>query len=304
MEINHFLLVPCILLIDAIAGEPRRYHPLIGFGYLAQKIEKQFNNHRIATGVIAWFILILPLVMLSALFANLFGWWFELLIGYLALGANSLWQHAKPIQQALENNNLQLARQHLSWIVSRHTAQLNEEEISKATVESLLENGSDAIFATLFWFAIAGAEGALLYRLSNTLDAMWGYKNTRYYYFGRFAARVDDVLNWIPARLTALSYSLYGDSKIAWQCWQQQGTKWYSPNAGPVMAAGAGALGIRLGGDAIYDGKVKSRLQLGKGRTAKAKDILRAWQMVRSSFIYWGGIALVLGISADYLMPT
>ena len=296
MEINHFLLLPFIILLDAIIGEVGQYHPLVGFGNLANAIENYFNNNRVRNGVLAWLLLILPLLIITWALSTLLGWWFELVIGYLALGAKSLWQHAKPIQQALQNHDLKLARKHLSWIVSRNTAQLNEEEISKATVESLLENGSDAIFATLFWFAIAGAEGALLYRLSNTLDAMWGYKNERYYYFGRFAARVDDVLNWIPARLTALSYSLYGDTKTAWQCWQQQGTKWYSPNAGPVMASGAGALNITLGGAAFYNGILKPRITLGTGHSAKAKDIHRAWLMIRTTMIYWSIIALVLGV--------
>ncbi len=299
MEINHFLLLPFIILLDAILGEARHYHPLIGFGNTANGIESYFNNNRIRNGVLAWLLLIVPLLIITWILSNLLGWWFELVIGYLALGAKSLWQHAQPIQQALQNNDLKLARKHLSWIVSRNTAQLNEEEISKATVESLLENGSDAIFATLFWFAVAGAEGALLYRLSNTLDAMWGYKNKRYYYFGRFAARLDDVLNWIPARLTALSYSLYGDTKTAWQCWQQQGTKWYSPNAGPVMASGAGALNITLGGAALYDGILKARITLGKGHTAEAKDIPRAWLMIRTTMIYWSIIALVLGVTVQ-----
>ncbi len=296
MEINHFLLLPFIILFDAMIGEVRQYHPLVGFGHIANTMENYLNNNRVKNGVLAWLLLILPPFIITWALSSLFGWCFELVIGYLALGAKSLWQHAQPIQQALQNNDLKLARKRLSWIVSRNTASLNEEEISKATVESLLENGSDAIFATLFWFAVAGAEGALLYRLSNTLDAMWGYKNKRYYYFGYFAARVDDILNWIPARLTALSYSLYGDTKSAWQCWQQQGSKWYSPNAGPVMASGAGALNITLGGAAFYDGVLKLRIILGKGDTATAKDIHRAWLMIRTIMIYWSMIALILGV--------
>jgi len=188
--------------------------------------------------------------------------------------------------------DIELARERVGWIVSRDTSELNEEEISKAAVESLLENGSDAIFATLFWFAIGGATGVLLYRLSNTLDAMWGYRNNRYLYFGRFSARIDDILNWIPARLTALSYCIFGDFKTAWHCWHTQGAKWYSPNAGPVMAAGAGALGLKLGGDAVYHGKLKPRLELGGGRSPKPKDISRAWNMIKNVMIFWCFIAI------------
>lgn len=301
MEINHFLLLPLVVLLDALVGEPKYYHPLVGFGYLSDRLETLLNNKTIWAGTFAWVILVLPLVFICWLAVDLLGWWFELIIATLTLGANSLWQHAKPIQQALQNNNLALARQRVSWIVSRNTSQLNKEDISKATVESLLENGSDAIFATLFWFAIAGAEGALLYRLSNTLDAMWGYRNERYQYFGRFSARVDDVLNWIPARLTAISYCLYGDTVTAWTCWRTQGIKWYSPNAGPVMAAGAGALGVKLGSAAVYDGKIKQRLELGAGHVPEGKDIKRAWLMIRSSMLWWCVIALILGVGLQKL---
>ena len=296
---SYLLLLPFVVLLDAILGEFRRYHPLIGFGYLANKVEGYFNNNMISSGVFAWLVLILPLLLMTWFLESLFGWWFDVLMGYLAVGGKSLWQHTKQIQLALEDNNIELARQRVSWIVSRDTSELNEEEISKATLESLLENGSDAIFAALFWFAIAGSEGAVLYRLSNTLDAMWGYKNNKYLLFGRFSARVDDVLNWIPARLTALSYSLYGDFKTAWYCWHTQGIKWYSPNAGSVMAAGAGALGLKLGGVASYHGQLKPRLELGMGVSPKAKDISRAWRMIAYSVVSWCIVAVLLGLGAS-----
>ncbi len=296
MEMSYLLLLPAVVMLDALLGEPRRYHPLVGFGYLANKAEGQLNNKRITSGVLAWFLLLIPLLLVTWFLSSLFGWWFDLLVGYLALGAKSLWQHGKQIQVALDAQDINLARERVGWIVSRDTSALNEEEISKAAVESLLENGSDAIFATLFWFAIGGATGVLLYRLSNTLDAMWGYRTDRFHLFGRFTARVDDILNWIPARLTALSYSLHGDFKTAWHCWRTQGIKWYSPNAGPVMAAGAGALGLKLGGAAIYDGKLKPRLALGIGRSPKARDITRAWKMIRNSMISWCFVAIFIGL--------
>ena len=297
MDINSLILVPLVVLLDAYFGEPRYYHPLIGFGTLAQKIEKKLNNDSVVLGVIGWMVLVLPLVSLTWFLSSLFGVWFDVLIAYLALGARSLWQHSQQVYVALEANNLELARKRVAWIVSRDTAHLTEEELSKATVESLLENGSDAIFATLFWFIVAGAEGAMLYRLSNTLDAMWGYRSTRYQFYGYFTAKVDDVLNWIPARLTALSYAVFGDFKTAWHCWKTQGNQWYSPNAGPVMAAGAGALNLILGGAAIYNGQLKQRLDLGKGDTAKAKDINRAWKMIQQSLLLWCLIAFFLGLS-------
>jgi len=123
--------------------------------------------------------------------------------------------------------------------------------------------------------------------LSNTLDAMWGYRNARYNYFGWAAARLDDVLNFIPARLTALSYALLGHTRSALHCWRQQAAAWESPNAGPVMAAGAGALRVRLGGAAIYHGESEQRPLLGCGMAAGAADIARAVRLVRNTLYAW-----------------
>ena len=148
-------------------------------------------------------------------------------------------------------------------IVSRQTDKMTTNDVRKATIESVLENGADAIFAPLFWFIIAGPTGAILYRLTNTLDAMWGYKNTQYFYFGWATARFDDFLNWVPARLTALSYALLGKSLDAFKCWKNQAHLLDSPNAGPVMTAGAGALDIRLGGPAWYHGQLKDKISFG-----------------------------------------
>ncbi|MFZ3018878.1 MAG: adenosylcobinamide-phosphate synthase CbiB, partial [Gallionella sp.] len=179
------------------------------------------------------------------------------------------------------------ARQAVGMLVSRDTSQLDEEGVSRATVESVLENGNDAVFAALFWFVVAGAPGVLLYRLSNTLDAMWGYRNARYNEFGWAAARLDDVLNFIPARLTAASYALLGHTRSALSCWRQQASMWSSPNAGPVMASGAGALQVQLGGAAIYHGQLEQRPALGCGHAAGATDIARAVRLVNHSLYLW-----------------
>jgi adenosylcobinamide-phosphate synthase len=134
----------------------------------------------------------------------------------------------------------------------------------------------------------------VLFRLANTLDAMWGYRNERYNLFGRTAARIDDALNFIPARLTALSYVLLaGPRRVqAWRCWHAQAPHWSSPNAGPVMASGAGALGVTLGGAATYGGHVETRPVLGAGPAARADDIARAWRLVFNTTLLW--IVLIL----------
>ncbi|MGI4843753.1 MAG: adenosylcobinamide-phosphate synthase CbiB [Janthinobacterium lividum] len=283
------------VLLDLLLGEPRRWHPLVGFGRLAQAIERRLNRgaQLVVRGLLAWLLAVLPLSLLAWLAAAHAGLWLHALLLYACIGLRSLREHTMPIVDALRAGDLETARARTSWIVSRDTHQASEADLAKAGAESLLENGNDAVFGTLFWFLVAGAAGAVLFRLANTLDAMWGYRNARFNLFGRAAARIDDALNYVPARLTALSYVvLAGAGRArAWQCWRTQAPAWSSPNAGPVMASGAGALGISLGGAAVYDGQPEQRPPLGAGPSATASDIVRAWRLVLHTTLLWLGLA-------------
>ncbi|MFL9814912.1 cobalamin biosynthesis protein [Stutzerimonas sp. VN223-3] len=280
--------------LDALLGEPRRSHPLVVFGRLADRLEQHFNGPDgrgwRSHGVTAWCLAVLPLTVIAWLLSLLpgVGWLVEILLLYLALGLRSLGEHLMPVALALRSGDLTEARRHVGFIVSRDTSELDEQDVARAATESALENGSDAVFAALFWFAIAGAPGVVLYRLSNTLDAMWGYRSERFERFGWAAARIDDALNFIPARLVALTYAVLGQTRTAWRCWRRQAPLWDSPNAGPVMAAGAGALGVSLGGPAIYHDELHQRPTLGEGEDPSARDIERALDMV------WAGVGLWL----------
>ncbi len=290
------MLVPLALFLDQLLGEPSRFHPLIGFGRLANWIESRMNHdaYPFSRGVVAWLLLVVPVSLFIYWADNwLGGWWMGALCGWLAIGWKSLRKHGIDVLQALTRNNLKDARLKTSYLVSRDTSGLDSSELSRATIESLLENGSDAIFAPLFWLIILGAPGVVFYRLSNTLDAMWGYHNKRYEQFGKFTARIDDVLNYFPARITASLYLVSGKSKSALQAWKTQGRIWYSPNAGVVMATGAGALMLKLGGNAIYHGKIKSRPELGTGNPPNFKDIDLALRLIdRSVYLALGLIFL------------
>lgn len=338
MSLPHYLTSPATaviaaLLLDALLGEPKRWHPLVGFGRLAHRIEAVFNHqlsvsfplgkrgsegdltvldaspqanpacppftkggvqHARTVGLLAWVLLLSPFIMLAYwLQQTPLAWFADVLLLYFSIGAHSLFTHARQIHTPLQAQQLPQARQALSMIVSRDTAQLSETQIASATVESVLENGNDAIFGAIFWFLLLGGAGAVMFRLANTLDAMWGYKNVRFLHFGWAAARLDDALNWIPARLTALSYALLGNTKTALQCWRNQAPLWESPNAGPVMAAGAGALDIQLGGAAIYHGAIEQRPALGAGNLAQSGDILRAIALVKHTILLWCAVILV-----------
>lgn len=291
------------VLLDGWLGEPRRGHPLVGFGWLVTQLEKRLNPahkqvSRIQSiyGVLGVCLVVLPPVMLCLLIMHLSTWLALLLhlyLLYFAIGHRSLRQHGLAVYHALQHGQFQQAQLATSYMVSRDVEAI--EPVS-ATIESVLENGSDSVFGALFWFFIAGGPGALAYRLVNTLDAMWGYKTPRYFYYGWAAARLDDVLNYLPARLTALTYALLGHTRLAWQAWRQQAPLWDSPNAGPVMAAGAGALNVQLGGRARYHGEWHDRPRLGTDLAPTKEDIPRALQLVRNGMLSWLAVAVFVGV--------
>jgi adenosylcobinamide-phosphate synthase len=283
------------VLLDRLIGEVRRFHPLVGFGHLAAGIEKQLNRRSLASGMLAWGLAVGPWALLAVWLRPFAPFLIDVLFLYFALGAQSLREHAKAIARPLQEGRLDEARQRVGWIVSRETSGLDASGVAKAGVESVLENGNDAIFATLFWFALLGGPGAVLFRLANTLDAMWGYRTERYNLFGRFAARFDDAMNWIPARLTAVTYALLGHTRDALACWRAQAPAWDSPNAGPVMAAGAGSLGLLLGGPAIYHGREERRPPLGIGQPPVAADLGRAISLIQRSLWLWLGTLFMIG---------
>ncbi|MEH6345220.1 MAG: adenosylcobinamide-phosphate synthase CbiB [Bermanella sp.] len=309
MSFTVMISILLAFLLDYLLGEAKRFHPLVGFGNWAIWLEKKFNVKAIhppvnkLLGVLAWLLAVLPITILFLVIQKWLahvvgeGHWlnivFSAFVLYLAIGWKSLLQHAMNIATPLIIGDLTKARLSVSMIVSRDTNSLDEKGIATAATESVLENGGDAIFSALFWFLILGVPGVVMYRLSNTLDAMWGYKNARFLHFGWCAARIDDVLNFIPARLTALSYALVGNTRLAIKCWRRQGLNWKSPNAGPVMAAGAGALNVSLGGAAQYHSQMQHRPDLGPSdvlaKHATGKSIVNACRLVNRAILIWIG---------------
>ncbi len=299
---NTVLVILLAIMLDLWFAEPRSWHPLSGFGRLAQRIETQLHAGPGANNALrgTWALLLAvgPLVLLSWLLVMLPGGKLlvEVLLLYLAIGASSLAQHGRAVAEALEGADLPLARQRVGWMVSRDTGQLDADGVARAAVESVLENGNDALFGALFWFLLLGAPGVVMFRLVNTLDAMWGYRTERYRQFGYAAAKLDDLLNWLPARLTALSYLLAGDLRRGWRCWHTQGHLADSPNGGVVMAAGGGALGLQLGGATYYHGERHEKPILGEGVRAGVMDIERAIRLVQQALWFWLVMLLMLGL--------
>jgi len=303
------------LALDYRFAEPKKYHPLVGFGWYVDFLQQKLNNSgsqrsQIFSGMAAALLAIIPIVGLIIIVQHSMPTFINIFIDagllYLCIGWSSLQQHATAIYDELKVNQLDLAQTKLSWIVSRETDQLDSTQVAQASVESVLENSSDALFATIFWFMLAGVEGAVLHRLVNTLDAMWGYKTDKFLYFGRFSAYFDDVLNYIPARLTAYGMVFCANSieqgKKALNCWRTQAKHCSSPNGGPVMTAGAGALDVRLSDGAYYKGENAGKWQtkplMGCGEPAQYQSIIDSLELVKRTLLFWlfslGGLVFVL----------
>lgn len=303
------ICVVIALVVDWWLGEPHRFHPLVGFGRYANVLERMLNKGKglRSKGGLAWCLAVFPVVIATFLLVGLladFSPWlvivFNSVVLYLCVGHQSLIQHAKWIYEPLSQGDLAASREKVGWIVSRETAQMDNYQISSAAIESVLENGNDAIFGTLFWFMVLGAPGAVLFRLANTLDAMWGYKNTRFLHFGLCAARLDDALGYIPARLTAISYALLGNTENALRCWCEQAKHCKSPNGGPVMSSGAGALGITIGGPAVYHGQLQDKIFMGCGAKADASNIKSACRLVSHTCVLWAVSIVTFALLVEY----
>ena len=288
------LILVAAFVLDFLLGEPKCAHPLVAFGRFVSWLESRWYGPQEMLHPLRMFrgfaaaltAIVVPLVLVLWVSSWVEGWLSTLLatvIVYFCIAAKSLHDHADRVYQALSSGQLDEARSACAMMVSRDTSELNESEIAKATIESVLENANDAVIAPALWFVLAGLPGILVFRMANTLDAMWGYRNARFLYFGRFAARLDDVLGYLPARASVILYTLL--ERASWRTFKRDARLWYSPNAGPVMAAGAGGLGLRLGGVARYHGVVKDRPVLGQGEEPELGDIPRTLKFVQGAYV-------------------
>jgi adenosylcobinamide-phosphate synthase len=285
------------VLLDALVGDPRWLpHPIRWMGLAVERGE-------------AWMrILPLPLVMGGGLLAvglilgtftvawaaiavstwchPLLGFFLQAVLLFYCLSTRSLAEAAKGVWRVLVRGDLPAARRAVAMIVGRETAELDEGGVARAAVETVAENLVDGIIAPLFWAALGGAPLALAYKMTNTLDSMVGYKNDRYRAFGKVAAKIDDLANWLPARLSLPFISLAASllarhGAAAWRQARQDGRRHSSPNAGWPEAAFAGALGVWLGGPNRYHGNWVHKPTIGKGlRRVWADDILRACDLM------------------------
>jgi len=274
-------------LADRALGDPRRGHPVAAFGAAASWLEARCYADRQAAGVMHTGVLVGAAIAFSTALERLISnrslptVITTAAATWAVLGGRSLSQEAATVADKLARGSLSAARVQVRHLVGRDTAELSATEVARATVESVAENTSDAVVAPLLWGAVAGLPGLLGYRAVNTLDAMIGHRSPRYLKFGWAAARLDDLANWLPARLAALATAAWaplvgGITGNTLRVVRRDAGGHPSPNAGVVEAAFAGALDIQLGGQNAYHGTVEDRGILGTGRPVAVADINRA----------------------------
>lgn len=292
-------------LADRLLGDPRRGHPVAGFGRVATALEAQLYADRRREGAVFTTALVgsaaagglaverltrgRPVVHALAVAAAT----------WTVLGGRSLGRAALSVSRLLEGGEVERARVQVTHLVGRDPSGLGPEELARATVESVAENTSDAVVGPLVAGALLGVPGLLAYRAANTLDAMVGHRSPRYRRFGWASARLDDLLNLAPARLSAvlagsLAPLVGGRPVDAFTAWRRDAATHPSPNAGVVEAAFAGALGVSLGGRNVYGGQVENRVGLGSGPPPRVADVARAVSLADAV----GWTALAVAVSA------
>jgi adenosylcobinamide-phosphate synthase len=315
----HALAATLALLLERVAGYPRPLftavsHPVIWMGKLITVLDTQLNRpelggpRRKRNGVVALILLLLatliPTVLITAITRQLpVGWIIEAILATSLLAQKELGRAVRSVADALDRS-LAEGRLAVSGIVGRDPDQLDAAGVARAAIESLAENASDGVIAPLFWLMALGLPGIALYKAINTADSMIGHKSERYLDFGWASAKLDDLVNWIPARLTGLLFALAAllvrgaSPRGAWNAMFEDAAKHDSPNAGWPEAAMAGALGFALGGPRAYDGEMHDLPTLGTGRTDLASaDIRKALELYSAMLNVTLGLCVALAVA-------
>ncbi|MHA7127169.1 cobalamin biosynthesis protein CobD/CbiB [Janibacter indicus] len=287
---------------DRALGDPRRGHPVALFGTWAGWVETRTHRDSRATGVLTEALVLAPPLALGVAATRLPGPARALATAALtwaALGGTSLGREGLAVHDLLASDDLPGARTRVRNLVGRVTDDLTADEVARAAVESVAENTSDAVVGTLVWGAALGPLGVVLHRTANTLDAMHGHRTARYARFGWAAARLDDLLGWVPARATVLATAAASPLRAGEvvRTAVRDGRDHPSPNAGPVEAGFAAALGLRLGGRTVYASGAEDRVVMGSGPAPAVADLPRAVLLARRV----GVVTLVAVVGARLL---
>jgi len=302
------------LAVDALIGWPDALyrkigHPVTWLGKLISHMDKSLNRmewhpptRRLMGLLTAAFIILICIVsgqiIQNAVGQGILGFLISVLLAWPLLASRSLYSHVKDVAQPLELMDLRSAREAVSMIVGRDPKQLDTAGVGRAAIESLAENTSDGVVAPIFWGLIFGLPGILAYKAINTMDSMIGYKTPKHLDFGWAAARIDDLANWVPARLTGLIIAMMsGTPNTALQTIRRDAGKHRSPNAGWPESAMAAALGVRLSGPRSYHDKQTNDPWLyAEGRDVEGSDVTRALAVFKRSMFCMAGLLAIIAL--------
>ena len=298
------VLAALALILDALIGWPdalfrRIGHPVTWLGALIGALDRRWNRGgaRVARGVTASLTVIAAAVLPALALCWCLGPW-SMLLGWPLVAARSLWDHVAAVARPLAASDLPAARAATAMIVGRDVSAAETPALSRAALESLAENAGDGVVAPVFWLTVAGLPGIAAYKAINTLDSMIGHRTPRHAEFGRFAARLDDAVNWIPARLTALVIALAAGrrAQAALRCAATDARRHRSPNAGWPESAMAGALGVRLSGPRAYADRIADEPWLNAAAPDPgAADLDRGLRLYRRAMMILAAALLVGG---------
>lgn len=292
------------LLLDHFRPLSRNI-PLDLFARYASHLERHFNAGERSHGIIAWTLAVfLPTIMIAAAygvlyhFGSLFAWVFAVAVLYATASLRQISDNAESIAAALRTQELDQARRRLAQWQGRPADEYDAGQIARVGLEQVLASSHRQLFGTVIWFVVLGPAGAVLYRLSQLLSQKWGGLDEREFGdFGKFAASVFRVLDWVPLRLTAISFAIVGDFEDAVYCWRTQAQTWADQGLGIVLASGAGALGVKLGDPVPSGGAMAFRPELGLGDEADADYLESAMSLVWRAIVLWLVLLLLLTIA-------
>lgn len=293
------------LLLEHFRPLPRDFRLFDWFSGYAHYLERKFNAGEHRHGVLAWFLALSPFVLLAALLSlalnmvsGLMAWAWNIAVLYLLLGFGSLGERAAAVSSSLRSQKLEQARLLFGQWTGRASAAFSGGDIARLGIEEILASAYRNLFGVIFWFVLLGPGGALFYRLAQVLAQTWGgLSEQEFGDFGKFSARVFAWMEWLPARLTAISFAIVGDFEDAMYCWRSQGRQWMDEALGIVLAGGAGAMGVKLGDAIETQGGTESRPELGLGEDADADFMDSAVSLIWRTLVLWLVVLLLIALA-------
>lgn len=300
-----FLALLAALLLDYFQPLPAHFRSYPWFSRYAHYLERQFNAGEHRHGLLAWLLAVVPLALLATLgylllnqINALLGWLWSVAILYLVMGFRYLGVNAAGIALALRSQKVDEARRQLGQWLGRDSASLSGGEVARLGIEEILRGAYQHLFGVIIWFTLFGPGGAMLYRLSQILGQKWGELDEgEFGEFGKVAARLFAWMEWIPLRITAISFAIVGDFEDAMYCWRSQAEQWAQRGMGIVLASGAGAMGVKLGEPIPVRDGIEHRPELGLGDEADVDYLDSAVSMVWRALVLWLVLLLLLTLA-------